>query len=334
MAQALSVSGILPTLAQRHLSWLLLACTLITPAAAQSPAWSITELSTTSLRDTRYTGLSGITHAQGDQYYCVSDRLRGAIPLTLCLSPDGRVTDGAFAALIKIKTAAQDFEGIAWMPGQQQLIISTELKPSVTSYFLSGKPGFKLSLPACYAKPRLNQSMEALTWQDSLQRGWTANESTLPCDAASVVIGKSAMVRLQEFAQSGKLLRQFAYQTEASTFTWNGVGSGVTDLCLLPDGTLLALERTIAGLSLKMRIYAINFIKATPTQSLSALNRSNCSPVSKTLLFEAATGWHNYEGIALGPRLGKHAFTLVTIADSGDASEHQIKILKLISARR
>jgi len=99
-------------------------------------------------------------------------------------------------------------------------------------------------------------------------------------------------------------------------------------LCVLPDGRLLVLERGFAA-GLHLRLFLADFQKATDTSRLPALDSANCIPAKKILLFEQPSGFINFEGIALGPKLSDGSRSLLIIADSNGGNTHHILPLKV-----
>ena len=176
--------------------------------------------------------------------------------------------------------------------------------------------------------------MEALTRDPLSRRLWTANEDTLTPDGAVSSDQAGGVVRLQEFDADGRALRQFAWRTETSGLRVCGSGTGVSGLCLLPDGSLIVMERVVIGVYLEVRLYLAGFAGATDTARLPALAGVNFTPAQKTLLFKKATGLTNYEGIAAGPVLTDGSRALLLVADSGTSTRHTFMALRLAGAKK
>jgi hypothetical protein len=97
----------------------------------------------------------------------------------------------------------------------------------------------------------------------------------------------------------------------------------LSDLVALPDGRVLALERSLASslTPFQSRIYELDFTGATDVSSLAGLIGQTYTPVSKRLLWsgQAAGGFgQNLEGLALGPQLSNGNWSLLGIVDDGD----------------
>lgn len=105
---------------------------------------------------------------------------------------------------------------------------------------------------------------------------------------------------------------------------------GVSELCVLPDGQLLVLEREAfipkmkLGAFCKCKLYLVNpwLEKTFP---LSQVMAENAPFVSKRLLTEWKTGlslfdrsFANYEGMCLGPQLEDGSQVLILLSDSQD----------------
>jgi hypothetical protein len=115
----------------------------------------------------------------------------------------------------------------------------------------------------------------------------------------------------------------------------------VADLCALPDGSLLVLERELsfAGTSilssnhLGWKLYHVadpSF--ATNVQNFAALTNTTWTAESKSLLASGGGSLlsnGNFEGICLGPRLSDNTVSLILISDSGDGYSPR-KMLPLV----
>jgi hypothetical protein len=98
----------------------------------------------------------------------------------------------------------------------------------------------------------------------------------------------------------------------------------LSDLTLMPDGTLLALERSLANVSTlayRSRIFEVDVAGATNVGvGLPAvgLTGQSYTPVAKQTLFDGAADGalgQNLEGLALGPRLANGSWLLVGVVD-------------------
>jgi hypothetical protein len=115
--------------------------------------------------------------------------------------------------------------------------------------------------------------------------------------------------------------------------------SGISELCVLDDGTLLVLEREFSVViipRLRCRIYETDFSGAVDVKSkenLSSLGENG--RVRKRLLYES-TGFSMYEGMCVGPVLKDGSRMLVLVSDADKKSFRSVMSLRLskIGAKR
>ena len=105
--------------------------------------------------------------------------------------------------------------------------------------------------------------------------------------------------------------------------------SGVSDLCVLDDGTLLVLERELSRKGVdpayRARLYAVR-----PDRD-AAFDIKH--PIAKKLHFGSDTGTANYEGVCAGPVLDNGDRTLVLVSDGGDADDERLYVLRMKEGR-
>jgi hypothetical protein len=272
--------------------------------------------------------VSGLTWRGGEQYYGVSDSQPGLVPLQISLDPtSGLITGMKAGPMTGVTTKYTDFEDIVWVEKGSRLIVSTERPPGLVEITLQGKCRIAPVLPAVYQQARFNKGMEALTRNPDNGHLWTANEDTLTPDGALSSHKGGGLVRLQEFDERGRPLRQFAWRTESPIVQG---GTGVTGLCALPGGELIVMERIIAGAWLELRLFLAGFEGATDTSRIPALSGVNLTPVQKTLLYQRITGFTNYEGICAGPLLTDGSRSLLLVADNGSGEVHKFLALRIM----
>jgi hypothetical protein len=274
------------------------------------------------------TDFSGLTWLEGDNYYAVSNRDRAMFAMKISVATEtGRLTDARFTTRIPLKTGYSDLEGIAYQPETKRVYLSSESAHGIVGFDRAGDASFSVNtVPAIFKTARENKSLESLTY--GARSFWTANEDTLKVDGEMSSAKAGALVRLQKFDAKFQPLAQYAYRTETSLFRVRNSGTGVPDLCALPNGNLLVLERVV-GLGLSAKIYLVDFQGATDTTKTPRLDRAQVNPVRKTLLFERATGFHNFEGITLGPELAGGWRSLLLISDSDGAPKHTLMPLRI-----
>jgi len=268
------------------------------------------------------TGLSGITYATGTTYYACLDNSSHLIELGITLAPDGSILTASVIRGI-ILSEIHDFEGIA-IASPTSVYLGEEDSPAVHEFDLAtGARLSTLPTPAVFLQRRPNFGFESLT-----RRGhtiYTANEEALTPDGPLSTQAAGTVVRLQRYT-SGLPDLQFAYRTEPLHGSpISGSRSGLSDLLTLPDGRLIALERSfafnLAGL-FRTRIFALDLAGATDTSALPSLAVASYTPIAKTLLLSADLT--NLEGLCLGPRLdppgspGPYRYALLGIVDDGD----------------
>jgi hypothetical protein len=162
---------------------------------------------------------------------------------------------------------------------------------------------------------------------------YTANEQALTVDGPAATAATGSIVRLLKLNVAGNSVAvgpQFVYQVEPihGTNTFGAPQSGLSDLVAMPDGALLALERSVSLLAQPStylsRIYEISFAGATDVSvgpTANGLIGQTFTPVSKQLLWSGpadGTNGQNLEGLTLGPRLGNGDWVLIGVVDDGD----------------
>ena len=275
------------------------------------------------------TDLSGLTWAGGDAYFTVSDKRAAILPVTLRVDPaTGTIASGEFGAPIPVPTTLADFEAIAFVAATGRFYISTEEPPGVVSFRPGEAAARTLPLPAVFARARRGLAMESMTWDGTVRKFWTANEEALEPDGPVSDPATGTVVRLLQLDAEWRPLAQYAWRTEPATMRY-GSGSGVSDLLLLPNGTLLVLERGFGPAGLQARLYAADLAGATEVSRLPALAGAKFTPAKKTLLFAEPAGFVNFEGLTLGPALSDGSRSLILIADSNGGTTHLFLPLKI-----
>ncbi len=279
-------------------------------------------------------GLSGITWAGGNTYYAAEDSGGRLHKLTINIDLStgaiiGSPTDDSQATL----NGRTDIEGVAYA-GSNQVYVSDETGATITKYNVSGGNSTgSISVPDIYTAYRTNRSLESLTRQSNGASIWTANEEALNGttnggtsvdDGPEASTSDGTVVRLQKFNSSLDPAGQWAYKTE-DVKGLDG-NRGVSDLCVLPDGQLLVLEReaywngSLWGDTIDYRnaIYLVDFSGATDVSGITSLNGASYTLVSKSLLWSATFDDDMFEGLCLGPQLNDGSYSLLMISD-GDS---------------
>jgi hypothetical protein len=298
------------------------------PLLADPKIEAVPNQSTFPIEYDKATDFSGLTWLEGEHYYTVSNRTNGMFPLNITLdSATGRITDAKFGRKVEIQTDYSDFEGIAWVPETKRLYLSSESANGIVGFDREGDARFSVKVPEIYQEARRNRSLESLTF--GADAFWTANENALACDGPESSASHGGVVRLQKFDAQFRPVAQYPYRTETSLVrVGGGGGTGLTDLCALPNGELLALERVVA-VGLVAKVFLVDVTGADDTSKLSKIDPEDIKTVRKTLLFERHTLTANFEGIALGPELADGWRSLILIADSGGGSKHLLMPLRI-----
>lgn len=271
--------------------------------------------------------LSGITYAGGADYYAVGDD--GAAKIwqvyTSLDTRSGRIRSTLVTGGINVPGLGSDSEGIALGPGRDRAWVSDEVASTITEFDLAtGLRTGSVNVPDIYRRANVqnNMGLESLTYGAGAL--WTANEEALRPDGALSTTAAGTWVRIQEF--DGPDLaprRQFAYRTDPISRMSPFIDverSGLVDLLALPNGQILALERELGGYlpRFRARIYLVDFVGASDVAEVSSLSTgTGFTAVSKTLLWQANTGFSNFEGITLGPQLGDGSYALLLVSDDG-----------------
>jgi len=284
------------------------------------------------------TGLSGLTWVQDTLFVAVMDNSDKLVLLDVQLDVDGAIS---FAAIVGGLTLAEsrDFEGIAYTTvDRDSVFLCEEDTPAVREYRNSdGALLQTLDTPPVFFNLRPNFGFESLSRHPAGTELWTANEEALTVDGELSTPQDGTVVRLLRYTLSGQTgipTEQFAYITEpmhGGAIT--GGRSGLVDLAVLPNGKILALERSFAFSIpdfFESRLYELDFSDATNVSGfVDGLIDESFTPVAKHLLWSGSVG--NLEGLALGPSLIGGNESLLGIVDDGDPlSTNQLVAFELL----
>ena len=199
-----------------------------------------------------------------------------------------------------------------------------------------------------------NYNFESLAFDSARQYLWTIPESTLRKDGqpATPQNGLGNQLRLMRFdwgkmkenrnkeayseqvssKKDSRYMTTYAYQMDQpSTHKKADIYvMGVSELCTLPDGQLLVLEREAfipkikIGAFCKCKLYLINPLNSEEF-SMKEKFSSDTPFLKKNLLVEWKTGlslskrsFANYEGMCLGPKLEDGSQVVILLSDSQD----------------
>ena len=195
-----------------------------------------------------------------------------------------------------------------------------------------------------------NYNFESLAFDSVHQYLWTIPESTLrkdgqPATPQNGLANRLRLMRLnwgkmkedsnkEEYSEqvSSKKEMTYAYQMDQpSTHKKADIYvMGVSELCALPDGRLLVLEREAfipkikIGTFCKCKLYLVNPLNSEEF-SMKEKFSSDTPFLKKRLLTEWKTGlslskrsFANYEGMCLGPKLEDGSQVVILLSDSQD----------------
>ena len=301
--------------------------------------------------NSKYADMSGVTWSgTGTVFYVVRDG--GSVVSNGCYVHTMKVELDARGNCVKkpkmgkgiLLEGAQDAEGIARDPLCGTIWVSDEADASIREYEVgSGKrTGRAVDVPRVMRdEMRGNLSLESLTISPDGKVMWTANEEALKVDGEAAMVGRGTMVRLVKFvrtdgASAWVLDGMWAYLCEAVGEN-HPVKSGVSDLCALPDGTVLVLERECSYGTLGVaRIYRPRFDMATDIREVASLTNAVYLAARKgAALVELRDGEQFgggiaqasvacYEGLCLGPENGDGSYNLMVVSDGGAREAKQV----------
>jgi hypothetical protein len=265
-------------------------------------------------------GLSGVTYLGDQRYVAVMDNSDKLVFFDLAINSQGEVIGVSNVTGMTLSHAG-DHEGIA-VSGPGLVMISDESLMRLKEFRLSdGVQLRQLAVPDVFLTRRPNLGLESLSIQSGT--AWTANEEALTVDGNRASPTTGTAVRLASLdVATGAVNGQWVYLVEpmhGDVIPGSNPGqSGLSELVVLPNGRMLALERSLALASpfFLTRIYSIDLSGATEVSEYTQGLSQSVIPVVKTHLY---TGGHNnLEGLCLGPELSGGGLALVGIVDDGD----------------
>lgn len=283
-----------------------------------------------------YVGPAGAAH----RFIAVQQNHENVVRFDVTFNADDEIAGIANVVNIPIDDDL-DFEGIVYTnAARNSVFVSEETNPGVREISLSGNGNTlqTVSIPDVFDKRRSNKGLESLTRTVDASTMWTANEEALSEDGPLSSSNASTAVRLLRLDVTGNSLTpgaQFAYHVEPIHGTGANSRSGLSDLVAMPDGTLLALERSAAITfpAFLNRIFEVDFAGATDISqgaTASGLAGKTYMPVGKQLLWSGAVDGglgQNFEGLGLGPRLPSGAWALIGVVDSGSDAGNTVVAL-------
>ncbi len=278
------------------------------------------------------TGMSGVAYGFDNHYVAVMDNSNHLVFLKVTFKDDGTIDEAKVTGGHTIPTS-RDYEGIAYTGQERNSVFlsneATPPPPALYEYSLDKAAQLlqTVAMPAVFKTQVDNRGLESLTRRADGKEMWTANEEALTADGSASTTSAGSVVRLVRFTVSGNTVtpaQEYAYVVEP---IHRGVGqpfcSGLSDMVVLPDGTLLTLERSaIEGIpTFETRIYQVDFTGATDISQgalADGLKDQTYTPVKKKELFASSRIGENLEGLCLGPKLAGGNQVLLGVVDNGD----------------
>ena len=205
------------------------------------------------------------------------------------------------------------------------------------------KPLLAITTDKAFARPNLG--IEALALGEDGKALWTCTEEARTRDGPRSSPTNGTLVRLLKYARPAArgdftLAETHLYMTDpwSQACDYGGQGRrGVSGLCVLPDGSLLVLERELsfggskpwAAASTARLSFAVYHVEAA-----SGGTRSRASVVKKRKLVSGGGPvftFGNYEGICLGPRLPDGQSVLL-VSDAGDGVSQPLILPMVLSS--
>ena len=292
--------------------------------------------------------MGGITWVSNNVYWTVTDEKLKPVVWELELSVDaatGKLGLGRMQILCRPQ-GGRDIEGIARDPLDGSVWLVDEKDNAVKQYDpVTGHrlPG-RAELPAMMARAAKDLGLESITISRDGLSMWTCPEETLTPDGSVSTRRQGAKVRLtrltrSETASPWRPVGQWVYRTDPiAGKPWydkkgeNMARSGVSELCVLEDGTLLVLEREFSKVlvpRIRCRIYETDFASATEVTDCPSLKSvPGVKAVEKRLLCET-TGFAMYEGMCVGPKLADGSHVLLLISDGDEKAFRNVLSVRL-----
>ena len=188
-------------------------------------------------------------------------------------------------------------------------------------------------LPDPLKSPRRNKGVEAMCLSPDENTLWVANEDSLPEDGPVSSTANGSRVRLYALDVSDRQWppadpRWWYYPLDApagSPFPHlPDPFNGLAELCALPDGRLLALERSYGVRTRspddpRASLITISIYLVDPLAAARTAAAERPPVLAKTLLWRGLTGRANYEGMTIGPELADGSRALLLVSD-GDVT--------------
>lgn len=284
---------------------------------------------------------SGITRLHDDVYAMVSDKSDSALYFNVRLYISKQTGELLQAEWLGGKGKAGlkglDNEAITQV-SDSSVVIASEGKCRLKEYLLNDADetnnmwAWSMSATEFYD----NYNFESAAYDSANHRLWTINESTMRRDGkpATTQDPHQNVLRLLSFDWTDHTKQPTAYLYKMDMPTTMKTAQtyvmGVSELCVLPDGKLLVLEREAfipkvkIGSFCNCKLYVVDPSTFVP-YAIDKPVEAGAPYVEKRLLTSWRTSlsllnqsWANYEGMCLGPQLENGDQVVVLVSDSQD----------------
>lgn len=289
--------------------------------------------------------LGGIAWVSNDTYLAVTDWKCSIWELTLPYDPDtGRILSCGMKK-ISSPVMAVDVEGLGFDRSDHSAWIADERAVTIRQYDpVSGRALSGLVDTSLFRDCRKNSGLESLTLSSDGLSMWTCTEEALKADGERATRKAGSDVRLTRFCRASRkdawrMAEQRTYRTDTiAGGSWYNKKKedvsrcGISELCVLDDGTVLVLEREFSVVMiprLRCRIYETDMSSAADVKGRKDLTGIGASAMVKKKLLYESTGFSMYEGMSLGPVLKDGSRMLVLVSDAQKRSFRSVLSLRL-----
>ena len=319
----------------------------VSASAGEGFRWRIDEVNEVSRPDVeKSANLGGIAWGSNDTYLAVTDWNTRIWELTLPHDPEtGRILSCELKYLCD-PVLTVDVEGLALDPLNGSVWLADERAATIRQHDpLTGRAlAGNVSIPASLKDFRRDSGLESLTISRDGLSMWTCTEEAIKSDGPRATRKDGTDVRLTRFRRSSanaawKMAGQWVYHTDSvAGGPWYSrkkrdlSRSGVSELCVLDDGTLLVLEREFSVVlipRLRCRIYEVDMSFAKDVSAMKNLSGLKESDRVKRRLLYDASGFSMYEGMCLGPVLNDGSRMLVLVSDADKKTFRSVLSLRL-----
>ena len=296
--------------------------------------------------------MGGLAWVSNSTYWAITDEKKKPVVWTLELPSDavtGKVSECRMSILCRPEGVV-DAEALVRDPLDGSMWIADERSCTITRHDpLTGRrmPNV-VELPQVLKRFYKDSGLESLTIAPDGLAMWTCAEEAVEPDGPRSDRTHGTDVRLVRLVRASvgapwRVDGQWVYRTDSiAGKSWlDSAGkdmsrSGIAELCVLEDGSLLVLEREFSVVMiprLRCRLYEVDFTGATDVASWETLSAGGAAvQVQKRLLHETM-GFSMYEGMCVGPKLADGSRLLVFVSDGDKRSLRSVLTLRL-SRRR